>query len=125
MRLFNRRAAGLAVLVAALLCQLMSNANANASTVHPLTAGAPVYSQHDGRCLDEDVSSVTHSGTKVQVWDCNGWNNQGWTYYTDGTIRNSHDGRCLDEDVSSVPHNGTKVQVWECNGWDNQKWYHP
>ena len=121
MRLFNRRvAAGLAALVAALFSLLIANANANASTV---LFTIPIYSQHDWRCLDADVSSATHNGTKVQVWDCNGWDNQRWTLYSDGTIRSSHDGRCLDEDVSSATHNGTKVQVWDCNGWNNQKWW--
>lgn len=39
-----------------------------------------VWNAHDGRCLDGDVSSVTHSGTKVQLWDRNGWDNQRWYF---------------------------------------------
>jgi hypothetical protein len=89
----------------------------------PAMAAAGAYvSNHDGRCLDSDVATATHNGTKVQAWQCNGWPNQQWTLYTDRTIRSSKDGRCLDEDIAGGTHNGTKVQVWDCNGWDNQKW---
>lgn len=79
-------------------------------------------SNHDGRCLDSDISTPTHNGTKVQVWQCTGGRNQQWITYTDRTIRSRWDGRCLDEDIAGGTHNGTKVQVWACNGWDNQKW---
>jgi Ricin-type beta-trefoil lectin domain len=92
------------------------------SHVRPWTANAIIYSRHDGRCLDEDVASVTHNGTKAQVWDCHGGNNQKWTVYSDGTIRVTHDGRCLDEDIAGGTRNGTKVQLWNCTGGDNQKW---
>lgn len=108
------------VLVAAASVLVM--ASAGTADAAPKTANSPFYSVHDGRCLDSDVSSATHNGTKVQVWQCNGWNNQQWTYYSDGTIRSTHDGRCLDEDIAGGTHNGTKVQVWDCNGWDNQAW---
>jgi hypothetical protein len=86
------------------------------------TSNAIIYNAHDHRCLDADVSSVTHNGTKVQLWDCNGWANQNWTWRADHTIRSTHDGRCLDEDIAGGTHNGTKAQLWDCNGWDNQKW---
>jgi hypothetical protein len=59
----------------------------------------------------------------VQLWDCNGQDNQKWIRYTDGTIRSLHDGRCLDEDIAGGTHNGTKAQVWDCNGWLNQRWH--
>jgi hypothetical protein len=75
-----------------------------------------------GKCLDEDIGSPPHNGTRVQVWECNGWTNQQWSYYSDGTIVNSYDGRCLDADISSPIHNGTVVQVWACNGQSNQRW---
>ncbi|TWP46969.1 ricin-type beta-trefoil lectin domain protein [Lentzea tibetensis] len=111
----------LAVL-AVVLSSLFVTTTAQAEPIGTLTAHSPFYSRHDWRCLDSDVSSPTHNGTKVQIWDCNGWNNQKWTYYSDHTIRSTHDGRCLDSDVSSPTHNGTKVQMWDCNGWANQKW---
>ena len=84
-----------------------------------------IYSAHDWRCLDADVSSPTHNGTNVQAWGCNGWPNQLWNYYyTDNTIRSAKDGRCLDENIAGSPtHNGTNIQIWDCNGFPNQKWY--
>jgi hypothetical protein len=122
MRLFNRRAMGLAVLLVAVVWLPIASASASSTLVRSSTSGTTFHNLHDARCLDEDVSTPTHDGSNVQAWDCNGWDNQDWTYYTDGTIRNSHDGRCLDEDTSSPTHNGSNVQVWHCNGWDNQIW---
>ena len=87
-------------------------------------AGLPLISSQDGRCLDSDIATPTHDGTKAQTWQCTGGLNQAWTWYPDGSIRSSWDSRCLDEDVSGGTHNGTKVQVWYCNGWLNQKWHH-
>jgi hypothetical protein len=90
----------------------------------PAMAATGLYvSSNDGRCLDADISSPTHNGTKVQTWQCiGGGRNQQWTNYTDKTIRSSWDRRCLDEDIAGGTHNGSKVQLWDCNGQDNQKW---
>jgi ricin-type beta-trefoil lectin protein len=100
---------------------------AGAATIIPATpalAATGVFiSNQDGRCLDADISSPTHNGTKVQVWQCiAGGRNQVWTWYTDGTIRTAWDGRCLDEDIAGGTHNGSKAQLWDCNGQYNQKW---
>jgi hypothetical protein len=92
---------------------------------------AALQNRWDFRCLDEDVSSPTHNGTKVQTWGCNGSNQQGWDWVPQdswnplnswGTIHSRYDGRCLDVDTSGGINNGTKVQVWDCNGWANQDW---
>ncbi|GGP34643.1 RICIN domain-containing protein [Saccharothrix coeruleofusca] len=95
---------------------------ASAGPADVRTPNSPIYSLYDSRCLDVDVATPTHNGTKVQLWDCNGRDNQKWTYLADHTIRSTHDGRCLDADVATPTHNGTKVQVWDCNGRSNQKW---
>ncbi|MFE9746589.1 RICIN domain-containing protein [Saccharothrix saharensis] len=112
----------LAVLGLLLTALVVAPAGASAGAPSARTAHTPIQSVHDWRCLDADVSSPTHNGTAVQIWDCDGWDNQKWTYYDDYTIRSTHDGRCLDADVSSPTHDGTRVQLWDCNGWDNQKW---
>src|SRR5215813_142549 len=98
------------VLGVVLLALLVAPAGASA------TANNIIYSRWDGRCVDADVATPTHNGTQIQIWDCNDWNNQNWSYFTDFTLRSSHDGRCLDEDLGSPTHNGTKVQLWDCNG---------
>jgi hypothetical protein len=113
MRALTHRAAGALLVLAAVIVAPAGPAQAAANAL---------VSRHDGRCLDSDVATPTHDGTQVQIWQCNGWNNQAWTVGADGTIRSSHDGRCLDEDIAGGTHNGTKVQVWTCNTWDNQKW---
>jgi len=100
-----------------------ASGKASAEAVAAAHISYRIVSAKDGRCVDSDVGTPTHNGTKVQAWTCNGWDNQRWYYYTDNTIRSAEDGRCLDADVSSATHNGTKVQVWSCNGWDNQKWF--
>lgn len=90
-------------------------------------ANQAIYSDfYNGWCLDADISSPTHNGTPIQLWECNGQNNQAWTWYSDGTIHSSFDGRCLDEDIAQrLPDGGTwRVQLWDCNGWKNQKWAH-
>ncbi|MGW5152500.1 ricin-type beta-trefoil lectin domain protein [Rhodococcus koreensis] len=90
-------------------------------------ANRPIYSDfYNGWCLDADIGSPTHNGTPIQLWECNGQDNQAWTWYNDGTIHSSVDGRCLDEDISQrLPNGGTwRLQLWDCNGWKNQKWTH-
>jgi hypothetical protein len=88
-----------------------------------MAASGLFISSHDGRCLDADIATPTHNGTKVQTWQCiAGGRNQQWTTYTDRTIRSSWDGRCLDEDIAGGTRNGSKAQLWVCNGQDNQKW---
>ncbi|MFJ9846905.1 RICIN domain-containing protein [Kitasatospora sp. NPDC101155] len=83
---------------------------------------------HGGKCLDGDLNGIGSNGTKVQLWDCNGWDNQAW-YWTpvEGqsgtyTLQNGHSMQCLDGDLNTINNNGAKVQLWGCNGWDNQNW---
>jgi hypothetical protein len=78
-----------------------------------------------GRCLDADTGSIGGNGTKVQLWDCWGGQNQSWSVNSDGTIVNLQSGRCLDADTGSIGSNGTKVQLWDCWGGQNQKWVWP
>jgi len=88
-----------------------------------LASTGQFVSNNDARCLDADISTVTHNGTNVQVWQCiAGGRNQQWITYTDHTIRTPWDRRCLDEDIAGGTHNGSRVQLWACNGQDNQQW---
>jgi hypothetical protein len=79
------------------------------------------------KCLDADLPTINQNGTKVQLWDCWGGDNQKWNVYPiEGTIyftiTNVQSGRCLDADLPTINQNGTKVQLWDCWGGDNQKW---
>jgi hypothetical protein len=55
----------------------------------------------------------------VQVWRCNGLQNQQWQVMTNGTIE--HNGLCLDASGGGTT-SGTKVDLWTCTGNDNQLW---
>jgi hypothetical protein len=123
-KLFTRWSITTAALVALSSVVVAQPADADTpAAAHPLTAGAAIINLYDWRCLDENLGEGgVHNGSKAQVWGCNGWSNQGWTYYSDGTIRSSYDGRCLDENLGGGSFNGQKVQLWDCNGWDNQHW---
>ena len=78
------------------------------------------------RCLDADLGTINQNGTKVQLWDCWGGDNQKWQAVTTGggifRIKNVQSGRCLDADLGTINQNGTKVQLWDCWGGDNQNW---
>jgi hypothetical protein len=69
-------------------------------------------------CLDDRYNSST-PGAIVQVWRCNGSQNQQWQVLSNGTIM--HNGMCLDARGLGTT-NGTKVQLWSCTGKGNQQW---
>ncbi|MFD7812868.1 ricin-type beta-trefoil lectin domain protein [Streptomyces sp. NPDC059785] len=72
-----------------------------------------------GRCLDVYDNTITN-GTQAELWDCNGGQNQQWTY----TARKElvvYGNKCLDA-YNLGTTNGTKVVIWDCNGQTNQKW---
>lgn len=80
-----------------------------------------------GQCLDLPTQGNGRSGTKVQTWACNGWDNQKWLIEglngTDVRIRNyKHRDQCLDLPTQGNGASGTQVQTWACNGWLNQSW---
>jgi hypothetical protein len=80
--------------------------------------GALVGKQ-SGRCLDINNSS-TVNGTQAQLWDCNGQENQKWTY-TSSKQLTVYGNKCLDA-YNTGTTNGTKVVIWDCNGQTNQQW---
>jgi hypothetical protein len=83
----------------------------------------PIHNRADGRCLDADLGRIGTNGTRIQLWDCNGWANQSWSYDpVTHTIRSLSNGRCLDADRGNLDRNGTRVQLWDCNGRTNQRW---
>ncbi|MFF0311189.1 ThuA domain-containing protein [Streptosporangium sp. NPDC004379] len=72
-----------------------------------------------GRCLDVSGASQSN-GAQVQIWDCNGQNNQKWTPTSAGELR-VYGGKCLDVTGAGTA-DGTAVTIWDCNGQNNQKW---
>lgn len=73
-----------------------------------------------GKCLDVHAPDQARDGAHVQVWDCNGSQQQTWRF-VNGAIR-SGAGKCLDVHAPDQRNNGARVQVWECNGSVQQTW---
>ncbi|MGA5818097.1 RICIN domain-containing protein [Kitasatospora sp. NPDC094028] len=95
-----------------------------------ITYRTKAFTNNDGgQCLDGDRNTIPNNGAIVQLWSCNGWDNQSW-YWTPVagmpvgyyTLQNGEAMQCLDGDTNTIPNNGAKVQLWACNGWSNQTW---
>lgn len=89
-----------------------------------LTAAGELRLYGGTQCLDANDNG-TSSGTKVQLWTCNGGTNQQWRTNPDGTITGVQSGLCLDVTGGDKPAgnvNGTQVELWTCNGGANQQW---
>ncbi|MGQ4384006.1 phosphatidylinositol-specific phospholipase C domain-containing protein [Streptomyces sp. SAS_270] len=71
-----------------------------------------------GKCLDAYGGS-DFSGTKADLWTCNGSAAQHWTAAADGSVRIG--GACLDVTGGSSA-DGALVQLWTCTGGANQRW---
>ncbi|MEV4754544.1 RICIN domain-containing protein [Micromonospora sp. NPDC049559] len=93
--------------------------------------GVELVNLQSNRCLDADINSDVN-GTRVQLWDCNGTYQQGWTFsgagnrggISNNAFFNRHpNGPCmLDADLNSLPWDGTWVQLWSPNGQPQQEW---
>ncbi|MDT0473999.1 glycoside hydrolase family 19 protein [Streptomyces sp. DSM 41014] len=70
------------------------------------------------KCVDVDEGNPA-SGTRVQLYDCNGTEAQQWTNPGDGTLRAF--GKCLDVRDGSTA-DAADVQLWDCNGTAAQQW---
>ena len=90
-------------------------------TVRPLPGANStlVVGTGSSRCLDVYNNTLTN-GTQAELWDCNGGQNQQWTYTTRKELV-VYGNKCLDA-YNSGTSNGTKVVIWTCNGQNNQKW---
>ncbi|MEV6013225.1 RICIN domain-containing protein [Streptomyces sp. NPDC051976] len=106
------------------LSQIPTAYNTRAGQATPNVAySVTLRNAHSGQCLDGDLNTIGHNGAKVQLWACNGRDNQSWIFVPNPTygpyfytIRNAHSGQCLDADTNTIGYNGTKVQLWACTG---------
>jgi non-reducing end alpha-L-arabinofuranosidase len=70
-----------------------------------------------GQCVDvigDDSGTDSATGTKVELWDCNGVGGQKWVQQANGSLLNPQSGLCLD-DPSGNTANGTQLQIFTCN----------
>ena len=75
-----------------------------------------------GLCLEVHAPDQRVNGGRVQLWHCNGSDQQLWTI-RDGRIV-SLAGKCLDVHFPELHTDGGRVQVWDCNGSVQQRWLH-
>ncbi|HEY0499246.1 MAG TPA: ricin-type beta-trefoil lectin domain protein [Kutzneria sp.] len=82
----------------------------------------PLRNSASNRCLDVNGNSTT-TGTQLQIWDCNGGNNQSWTRDPSGqlSVYSGSSMRCADASGQGTTP-GTKAIIWTCNGQTNQQW---
>ncbi|WP_031514937.1 LamG-like jellyroll fold domain-containing protein [Streptomyces sp. NRRL F-5123] len=81
----------------------------------------PMASKVAGLCMDDPQGDVT-SGTRVQVYTCNGSPAQNWTQYPNGTLRpHGHGDVCVDV-ASGGTTAGSLVQLYTCNATPAQEW---
>ena len=72
----------------------------------------------NGKCLDAHDAV---NGTSIHIFDCEGNDNQKWSYNPDTREIKNLDGLCIDVKGGSANDNAD-VQVADCNGKDGQKW---
>lgn len=81
--------------------------------------------QIQGHCLDLTSNATTGNGmldgAPVQLWTCNGQDNQQWVIGPLGQIENVHSGRCLDDPGDSTTDNTQLVQE-DCYGQPGEIW---
>jgi len=73
-----------------------------------------------GKCLDVHAPDRGKNGGRVQVWDCNGEDQQTWIFREKALMTTN--GKCLDVQFDQQNKNGGRVQVWDCNGTPPQQW---
>ncbi|MCW2936056.1 MAG: hypothetical protein JWM19_7018 [Actinomycetia bacterium] len=88
--------------------------------------GAVKLYYNNAHCVDNYRSSLA-SGTKVDIWGCNGSLGQTWAGFPDHTVRRYggssaiNTSKCLDI-VGPSTANGAKVDLYTCNGQWYQVW---
>jgi glucose/arabinose dehydrogenase len=115
----HRRRSRPRVLVAMLAAVIVC---ASAASVEPASAatGSTVVSAASGRCLDV-TGNVATPKTLVNIFDCNGQANQGWTFTAAGELRVYDPAMCLDVAGQDTTAPAT-AQIYTCNGGPNQRW---
>ncbi|WP_437727622.1 PQQ-dependent sugar dehydrogenase [Sorangium sp. So ce861] len=82
--------------------------------------GAPLTSVASGKCLDVKGRSTT-SGTALQIYTCNGQDNQSFNFTSAGELQVYGGTRCV-EPANGATTAGTKAVIANCSGQSRQKW---
>ena len=80
-------------------------------------------SRYTGKCMDLLGFDVSN-GAPIGQWDCNGYNNQAWSFVPMGSgyykLVSKYSGKCLDVSGWST-YNGARLQQWDCHNGTNQQ----
>lgn len=87
----------------------------------PVSPSGPLSSKVAGVCAD-DPSGTTTTGTKVEVYACNGSPAQDWTLASDSTVRADGDPDVCVGAAGGATAVGTPVQLEACSGAAGQQW---
>ncbi|WP_437562194.1 PQQ-dependent sugar dehydrogenase [Sorangium sp. So ce542] len=82
--------------------------------------GAPLTSVASGKCLDVKGRSTT-TGTALQIYTCNGQDNQSFNFTSAGELQVYGGTRCV-EPANGATTAGTKAVIASCSGQARQKW---
>lgn len=82
---------------------------------------------NSGYCLDADGNNINNGG-KVQLWQCNGGDNQKWAPFSSsqGGVAFylwAGSNLVLDANSSCTGSDGCNIQIWTYWGGSNQRWY--
>src|SRR5690242_3157606 len=102
-------AAALALLPAACIGESGGDAEVIGADEAPLLTSAPVKGVGSGKCLDVKGRS-TAAGTALQIYSCNGGDNQAFTYTAAGELRVYGTTRCVEASGGGTTA-GTKVVI--------------
>ncbi|WP_433223354.1 PQQ-dependent sugar dehydrogenase [Dactylosporangium sp. CS-047395] len=108
------------VLGGAVLAAIVVGAGAAVLVPAEAASGATIVSVASGRCLDVTGRSHTDK-TAINIYDCNGQDNQAWTYTAAGELRVYDQPKCLDVAGQDTTSPAT-AQLYTCNGGANQQW---
>ncbi len=111
---------GVTLCAAALGCgqQNAGEAEDAASSQAALTSGTPLVGVESGRCLDVAHNSTT-PGTPLQIFQCNGGANQGFTFTAAGELRAFESRFCVEATGTA---RGAGLVIGSCTGQLNQQW---
>lgn len=90
---------------------------------YPPLAGT-IVSNQSGLCVDNNGGTSTSpgslaNGNVIQVWSCNGFPSQQWSYQINGEITVA--GHCMQESGTAA---GDKIELETCNDSAAQQWAH-
>jgi hypothetical protein len=79
----------------------------------------PTYAT--GKCMDVNGSG-SGNGTRIQLYDCTGGNNQRFVYTAEGQLRPRHANTMCTDISGGSAGNLVNMHLWDCDGGASEKW---